>query len=285
MNPRPLYKINIESETIKTNGGYFPLNIVSVKSAILLNFVFYQKLNNCSFKRYGSRYCNDEDYIKGGGLFVKGRPQITIDDMNELGIYFNDTWKMNSYLRADRGHLEILPAIKDKLANELKYYWKICNVNNTLYLRISTFGELNVTDKNNNKLINTSSVEVVKDNNDFDCVVISENEYRSLYEFLKNRSKERTIRKYGEEAYNSMIGKKIEDQFLLSAIETIKNEINNANKEYENNRNTVQSNYEAVVTAARADRDIKLNELAEIRRNKIAELKNQIAEMQKIAIG
>lgn len=282
-----LKKITVKNEQqINSYNGFYPLGISSPKAMLLLNYLIWSKMSSCGYK-YGGRYYHDDiDYLKGGGLFVKGKPQFTFNDFFEIGIYFNDTWKMSAYLRSSSGKAENLIAIKNKLAGELKYFWKLDGKDKeNCVIPIGKFGRTESVDNQDEVFKKFPVEESVLNENHEKCIVISFEEYRCLYEFLRGRNKEKTIKKYGEEAYNKIIGKQIEDQFLISAIDVLKSEILKAINEYTEYENAQQKERDEAYNKIRTQYQENCTEAKKIRDTKIADLQKQMEDMKAMAFG
>ena len=106
-----------------------------------------------------------------------------------------------------------------------------------------------------------------------------ETDYRILYEVLKGRDEDKLKAKYDQVKWDEMIGKKVEDQFVISAIETIQNEIAKIAETRDNDLKNAEAEYRAesnkLWTKNRENKERITNEAME----KIKELQNQINEM------
>ena len=116
-------------------------------------------------------------------------------------------------------------------------------------------------------------------------VIISLNEYRALYEFLKSREPAKIKERYGTTAYNTMIGHRIEDQFLLSAIDVIKNEIRNVEQECSDVCKKADADFDLAYKELRTQRETKKAEAEKAKLFKIDELNLQLKEMLATALG
>lgn len=207
-------KLNAEEEAkyIKSFNKYgdvhklINLDIIGEKSAALLNTMLNWRFNSCSSKAY-RHYSGGVEDLVGGGIFVKCMAQVVIDNLGNVSLLFKKYHKIHEFLRVAAGEDEILKAIKDKLGNELKKFWKSM-------------------DTSTDKTLKEITVKGLKENNEFKLMAVSFDEYRVLYEVLKGRDQKKIEKKYGTAAVNEMIGKKLEDQFVIAAIETCKIEIN-----------------------------------------------------------
>ena len=214
---------------------FFDLGITSVKTAILLNFFLEFKLNNCPKKRGYVGCIKNCDSVVGGGLFVKAEPRITITDLNNVGIYFQLGWKVRDFIRIPGPMKEDLrKAIFGKLVKELKDMWYYNNgeEGKILPLPIEYLGRTEYCGKykyNDRKFkfefLNIDDSLIVKSNKGERYIEISKEEFNTLCDYFKGHSRERIIKDHGEKAYNIMIGKKIEDRFVLNAIKDIKEDV------------------------------------------------------------
>jgi hypothetical protein len=185
------------------------LGIKGEAAAVLLQRVISNRSENCRYTD-GGRYRSG--HIVGGGLFVQTNAKVFINSSGEVGLFFTETLNggngvsntIRKFLRVAQGEAELLKAIKDKLANELKSMWKgyskYLNLHNVITIQAETKNEV-------------KSFEY------------SENDYRVLYEVLKGRNMDKLQGKYSKETFDKMIGNKIDDQFIISATELIKVEI------------------------------------------------------------
>lgn len=260
--------------------AFFDLGLTSQKAAVLLNYLFTKKMLSCPSKR-GYYYSKDADSVIGGGLIVKGKAQVTINDMNEVGVYFRDRWSIGKYVRVASGRTEIIKSIKDKIGNELKKLWKSYR-DEQIIIDVKEFAKLSGT---NDEILDLDQNIVTTNDSGRTIIVISLNEYRALYEFLKNREPSKIKERYGTKAFDVMVGHRIEDQFLLSAIDVIKNEIKNVEHECTELCKKAEEDFNESYNKIKKDRDdAKAN--AEIAKNsKIADLQNQLKELLSGVIG
>ena len=116
-------------------------------------------------------------------------------------------------------------------------------------------------------------------------IIINLNEYRALYEYLKGRDSDKIKERYGTTAYNTMVGHRIEDQFLLSAIDVIKNEIRNVEQECAEVCKKADSDFDLAYKDLRTQRDSKKAEAERNKLSKIKELTLQVNELIKSSAG
>lgn len=205
----------------------FLTGIYSKKAAEILNavlngpYIFRNNLekNNRSKNYYGKIAGNV------GGLFAKCDAEITFNYGNEVGILCHKEYAIEKTIKVPRYDSELVEVILDKMGNELKKFWKSVD---------------GVTSDTDNRIINFYNT----DKNEFDKMTITYSEYRVLYETLKGRCKDKIIKKYGKINFDNIIGKKIDDQFVISATEMLQNEINNKIKEKEEMLITLQQKHE-----------------------------------------
>ena len=237
------------------------LGIHSEKAATLLNEVINWRIRTCSTK-VCKEYYNGVDSLKGGGLFVKCNAEVFISSIGEVGLKFKEAYGeyIKKYIRAVSAPAEINKAIKDKIANELKKFWMAYSK----YL------------KDHNGVIKFTFIDRNRDGVAYEY---RETDYRILYEVLKGRDVDKLKAKYDQVKWDEMIGKKVEDQFVISAIETIQNEIAKIAETRDNDLKNAEAEYRAesnrLWTKNKENKERITNEAME----KIKELQNQINEM------
>ena len=237
------------------------LGIYSEKAATLLNEVINWRIRTCSTK-VCKEYYNGVDSLKGGGLFVKCNAEVVISSIGEVGLKFKEAYGeyIKKYIRAVSAPAEINKAIKDKIANELKKFWMAYSK----YLKD-----------------HDGVIKFNRTNRNGDDVTYEyhETDYRILYEVLKGRDVDKLKAKYVQVKWDEMIGKKVEDQFVISAIETIQNEIAKIAETRDNDLKNAEAEYRAesnrLWTKNKENKERITNEAME----KIKELQNQINEM------
>ena len=240
------------------------LGIHSEKAATLLNEVINWRIRTCSPKA-SERYCDGVDSLKGGGLFVKCNAEVVISSIGEVGLKFKEAYGeyIKKYIRTVSARAEINKAIKDKIANELKKFW-------TAYSKYL---------KDHNGVIKFTFIDRNRDGVEYEY---RETDYRILYEVLKGRDVDKLKAKYVQVKWDEMIGKKVEDQFVISAIETIQNEIAKIAETRDNDLKNAEAEYRAesnrLWTKNKENKKRIENEAME----KIKELQNQINEMMTI---
>ena len=237
------------------------LGIHSEKAATLLNEVINWRIKMCSTKA-NKEYYNGVDSLKGGGLFVKCNAEVVISSIGEVGLKFKEAYGeyIKKYIRAVSAPAEINKAIKDKIANELKKFWMAYSKYIKEHDGVIKF-----------KITNRNGDDVTYE--------YRETDYRILYEVLKGRNVDKLKAKYDQVKWDEMIGKKVEDQFVISAIETIQNEIAKIAETRDNDLKNAEAEYRAesnrLWTKNRENKERITNEAME----KIKELQNQINEM------
>ena len=270
-----------EDQIKSQSESFFDLGITSQKAAVLLNYLFQYKLEHCASKRGYYYNTKTADSVNGGGLLVKGKAQITINDMNEVGIYFRDHWAINKYVRVASGKSEVIKSIKDKMGNELKKLWKMFK-DERIVIDIKDHTALY---NEVGKYLTLSDDIVTTTESGKKVIIISLNEYRALYEFLKSREPAKIKERYGTTAYNTMVGQRIEDQFLLSAIDVIKNEIRNVEHEYSETCKRAEESFNESYKQLREKRDLEKAEAEKAKLFKIEELNQQMKDLLNSALG
>jgi hypothetical protein len=240
------------------------LGIYSEKSAVLLNEVINWRINRCDFKSRLSY--SDVKSLKGGGLFVKCHGEVVISSIREVGLKFKETHGeyIKKYIRVASGINEIIKAIKDKIANELKKFWQYYSKYINSHDGIIRF-ILNKSDNSENVLFE-----------------YCEDDYRILYEVLKGRNINKLKAKYGQTKWDEMIGENLKDQFVITAIKALHNEILKIVETRDNDINDMNEAHRqayAELCKTRQENEMRIaNEAAD----KIKNLQNQIQEMMKM---
>lgn len=194
----------------------------------------------------------------GGGIFAQCGGSVAIDEKGEVGILFDRYERVYKYVRVACGETEKLKSIKDKLANEVKKFWNEETKNDHL-LEIKIRTDVSKADEN-------SSLEDM----------INWNEYRFLYEILKSRDPKKIEKKYGIKAKESMIGQKIEDQFVLASLETMDAEYDRICKEEEKEMQDLQKKYSEEYAELRKRHEAEKTATTQ----KFKDLKNQIEQQR-----
>ena len=237
------------------------LGIYSKKSASLLADMIRFKWNYTRSGRKGR--------IIGGGMIVGTNGDVAINCYGEVGILFPKYNNISSYIRIACGPAEKLKSIKDKLANDLKNYWKYRETENS---------SKSVNSIYINSLIHNLSDEDSK-NDQQKVFTINYDEYRTLYEVLKSRNVEKIKGKYGTKNYDEMIGKKMEDQFAIMAIETVQNEISKLIKERDQEKSILEENHRNEERELRTKHQKERDESWNNYQTKIGALESQILRM------
>ena len=157
----------------------------------------------------------------------------------------------------------MVKAIKDKIANELKKFWQY-------YSRYIN---------SHNGIIR---LNLKKSDNTENVFEYCEDDYRILYEVLKGRNINKLKAKYGQTRWDEMIGENLKDQFIITAIKTIHNEILKIAKTRDNDINAAEEDCRQKCNELwnnfRENRERIKNEADD----KIKNLQNQINEMMKM---
>ena len=268
----------MEAKISSDDNSYIDLEITSPKAAVLLMDVLRWRREICPSKRFYNE-------VKGGGLLIRGCAEIAINDLNEVKLHFGNTWAIGTYIRVACGKTERIKAIKNKIAEELKRYWKSFHYSKDeedMSIELLRASKLSTSTYSNQEYLKVND-EDVSEINGKKYLKVSFNEYRVLYEFFKGRDKEKSIDRYGRKAYNTMIGQRIEDQFLLSAIEIIKGEINTVIDEFNKNFNESMKEESKEVNEVRLKRNNDRKEMERIKNEKIAECQDRINELIKMS--
>lgn len=241
------------------------LGIHSKKAATLLNEVINWRIRTCAAKAGKEYYYDGVDSLKGGGLFVKCNCEVVISSIGEVGLKFKEAYReyIKRYIRAVSAPAEINKAIKDKIANELKKFWMAYSKYLKEHDGVFKF-------KRTNR--NGDDIEYE----------YRETDYRILYEVLKGRNVDKLKAKYDQVKWDEMIGKKVEDQFVISAIETIQNEIVKIAETRDNDLNNAEAEYRAECNRLWTKTKENKERIANEAMKKIKDLQNQISDMMKM---
>lgn len=240
------------------------LGVYSEKAATLINEVINWRIRTCNSKA-GKEYYDDVDSLKGGGLFVKCNCEVVISSIGEVGLKFKEAYGeyIKRYIRAVSAPAEINKAIKDKIANELKKFWMAYSK----YL------------KEHDGVL---KFKITNRNGDDVSYEYRETDYRILYEVLKGRNTDKLKEKYDQVKWDEMIGKKVEDQFVISAIETIQNEIAKIAETRDNDLKNAEAEYRAEFNRLWTKNKENKERIANEAMEKIKDLQNQISDMMKM---
>ena len=240
------------------------LGIYSEKAASLLNEVINWRINICKTK-FAREYYDDVNSLKGGGLFVKCNCEVVISSIGEVGLKFKEAYGeyIKKYIRAVSAPAEINKAIKDKITNELKKFWMAYSKYLKEYDGVLKF-----------KITNRNGDDVSYEYREAD--------YRILYEVLKGRNTYKLKAKYDQVKWDEMIGKKVEDQFVLTAIETIHNEIAKITENRDNDIKAADDEYRAEFNRLWTKNKENKERIANEAMKKIKDLQNQISDMMKM---
>lgn len=258
----------------------FPLNVYSNKAALLINAALTCKKNKCAISVRTMWRTNPD--VKGGGLFIQGKAQVMVNELNEIMMYFNNTHGMGNCCRiaTDNGdytnkNIELVKTIKDKLANLIKECWnEIKSTDETAILYTKIYGQTN----------EGSYLDVLKYENN-DGVTFSKNDYRCLYEYLKGRDIEKIKFKYSEKTFDDMIGHKIEDQFVITAVDLLKQQITTLNTEMRTKKQLIQDKLNADIKSLQLMAQEETSNITKTYTMQIEDINKQIIDLIKSNAG
>ena len=246
---------DVSSKSGDTSECVINLGIYSEAAAEILNCVAHKlNINDVYTFKNGNIFvkCNNEVVISSSGEICLKFKAIHLDrppERNRFSIFKN----VKKYDCTLEGIEEIVKAIKDKLANDLKKCWLLAPKWRSKKSPVFEYLESGIV---------------------------------IIYEYLKGRNIDDIKAKYDQETLDMFIGKKIEDPFVLPAIETIHNEIAKIVEDRDNDLEKIDKEY-----IQKSNRDIaemwtKYNKNRKQIENeaieKITNLKNQISEMLKM---
>ena len=263
--------------------GVIDLGLHSPLSAVLLNALLVYKKKCCNRKRHtywNYNSCLDNLNIAsyelvGGGMLVHGDPDIFMSKTGKVGIKFNDVSELNKVMNRKKNVPNFgefrTRMVKEKLAKALKDFWDFSNWNSdtekqdenaTLNLTVSEYAMSAIFDPEIYRIKNNEIGKLLPGFTINTRISITKDQYRCLYEYFKGKDADKLKAKYGNDVYNAIIGKELEDQFLISAIDITKTEIEkirkmyedlieNAQITYQNNLQSLKINYPTVLSPIR----------------------------------
>ena len=279
-----------ESQNETVYGGHefriVPLGVRSTKALVILNKALFNKYENRPERtgryNYGGK--------KGGGLLCKGQAHYAIDSMNQVYVVFANRSSVTDYCRAATNRNEIIASIKDKIANSLKEWFDDVDSRNVWSTAVAARHSNNYNTYSGNygafSIIQPEEGQNVEKNSEgypIFQISVSRDEYRCLYEFLKGRDIDKIKAKYGKDVYERIIGTQINDQFLLSALEVIKNEINNTILERNARLEQIDKDYTERYNKMMAEKKNTKDNVSAEAAKKIDDLNKQMAEMMATA--
>ena len=226
------------------------LGIFGEKAAQLINAALKFKYVNLRTPIF----VHESGDVVGGGLLIKCRSEVYITSTDEVCLLFKRFEDLNKYVRNAVGMAEVTAAIKNRLANTLKEFWQYHDVD-----------EKTVTDYD-------------KEGRDI-YITYSKDDYRVLYEVLKGRNQQKLIGKYGDQAFNEMVGKQTENPLAISMIEALKRQICQEISEREEALNKLKEQYNNELNELYKKYDSDGGEITHMSDMKIKELEVQIRQL------
>lgn len=264
-----------------------PLGIRSKKAIVLLNAALINKYDARPQRTGRWNRCGQ----KGGGLLCMTEAHYAIDDMNQIYVVFGNRGRVTDYCRAATTMVEITKSIKDKIANSLKEWFngveKVKVHSLVQKARRSDDYRMYSGDYKSVDILPQSegvNIQHTTNNQTNFEIIVSKDEYRCLYETLKGRDEEKIRTKYGKDIYEQIVGSKIEDQFVISALEIIKNEINNAINEKKARLSEIDKEYSERYQALMDEKKARIQIVTDESTHKVNELNKQLAEMMANAV-
>lgn len=231
---------------------FIGLGIYSERAAQLLaNVIRYKWINTRPGRYYNSTI--------GGGMIVQAKGTVAINCCGEVGILFKEYDKIGKFIRTASGRTEQIRSIRDKIANDLKNFWSYNTPDSELEVHIEGYYT------SNNERFETK---------------INYNEFRALYEVLKNRDMKRIKSKYGAKNFSEMVGKSNNDQFVVMATETIMNEIAKLAKERESEQARLKNEHRRTIDDLLQQQRNEMEASKNSYNEKIKELEDQIKRIK-----
>ena len=258
---KPEAKFITEWKQTYEGKAFWNLGCYTTKAADILNAVTHwavEKLDvKIRYKRnryYGTPDKFDRSDKVGGGLVVKTEPDIIIDSLGEVCVHLNNSYALYKFCRKAQTNAEILSTIKEKFAYALKQMWKLMSCKDVMKIY-------------HNPVDKSGEIEVTLA------------EYRALYEHLKERKPEKTAKVYGQAAVDDIISKPVQDQFVITAVETIDAEINTTEADFLKKKEELENKRKAEIEKVNAAFNASLEAIREEMNAKVAELRAQKQSM------
>ena len=223
-------------------------------------------------------------------LFNYGGAHVTINDLHELGISFSNglgiikkyyarsAWDKNenTYKKT-----ELIKITKRHFAKAFKHLWDLYSKTDpktkekSMLFSIKEYGELNYSSYANPKY-----VIPIPDNYPYSPIIrFKENHFHILYGYLKGKDRVWLTVKYGKDAVNNILGEPIENQFVISGIGIIKNEIKNLIEKYAKEKDEANSQEREEKEALIKKFEKRRAELYDDYTNKMESLRKEMMEM------
>ena len=116
-------------------------------------------------------------------------------------------------------------------------------------------------------------------------VTFSKNDYCCLYEYLKGRDIEKIKFKYGEKTFDDMIGHKIEDQFIITAVDLLKQQITTLNNEMRTKKQLIQDKLTADIKSLQLMAQEETSNVTKTYTMQIEDINKQIIDLIKTNAG
>ena len=270
------------------NQTFIPLGVYSKVGACLLNRVLFWVVAQAEPKAYyrRSRYVQAGTYDPsdkaGGGLLVKMDPAMVMDPLGSYGLKIGAKYRLLRGAKAASNDAEREKTVKQKLGWKLKDFWRATATRLGLpetQLRLKVYEDALAPgwDQREDGVEGAHLVGVV----DF-------TEYRALYEMLQGRfegrTAEKSMKKYGQAAIDKMIGKPVQDQMVLTAVETIENQIREVKQKIAEERARLQKESEEEQRRIKSLYSTKIDEAVAAANRQIEALQQQSQEMTAMGI-
>lgn len=278
-------------KSITVDKPFANLNIRSRISAVVLNNVVVSIFNSCSNKvGWNSR---QSFALKGGGFIVKGDARVTINDLHEIGIsYFAGKYSLNNYIKDIYNEdtntintVELTRKTKTRLAKGLKDLWEYRSMTDEktkekyMFFLISEFGELSSSNFNERKF-----VIPIPSNYPYDPIIkFTEDHFKILYDYLRGKNRYLLVNKYGEKKVSAILGKPLDDQFVRSAIDVIKNEISQTMSNFLSNKGKTMDDENAEIDRVKTKYEQLRTKMYDEYLEKVQNLRNEMIEVAGIS--
>ena len=243
---------------------------------------------------YIYRSLSSGSYSKVGWLnpfgFRQLNPVVTIAPDGEVGLYFEKPYLSRIKRSANLDQDGRQSVTKERLGLLLKETWRLIQEDRAeklisedpsiefepIKFRTVMYRETNIDPKNPLKAFQWKSMDPCPPDCE-DTIEVSYNEYRTLYQHLLGRDAEKTKKKYGEKAYEAIVGERNCDEFALATKKTIEDQIAMLVKECADKRQATESKWDQFMVEARHKRDDEIQAV-------VLEYDKKIKEMRESAL-
>lgn len=243
----------------------------------------YSSLSSGSFAKVG--------WLNPFG-FRQLNPVVTIAPDGEVGLYIEKPYMSRIKRSANLDQDGRQSVTKERLGLLLKEVWRLIQEDRAeklvsedpsiefepIKFKKVMYTETNIDPKNPLKTVQWKSMEGCPSDCE-DTIEVSYNEYRALYQHLLGRDVEKTKKKYGEKAYEAIVGERNCDEFALATKKTIEDQIALLVKECAEKRQATESKWDKIMTETRHKRDDEIQAVVLEYDKKIKEMRDSALQL------